>query len=76
MTSLKGKAALVTGAGQGIGRACAVALAEAGARVAVVDLKLESAEATVAALPDPAQHLALACNVADSAAVKAAFARA
>lgn len=75
MTSLKGKAALVTGAGQGIGRACAVALAEAGARVAVVDLKLESAEATVAALPDPARHLALTCNVADSAAVKAAFAR-
>lgn len=75
MTSPKGKAALVTGAGQGIGRACAVALAEAGARVAVVDLKIESAEATVAALPDPAQHLALACNVADSAAVKAAFAR-
>ena len=75
MTSLKGKAALVTGAGQGIGRACAVALAEAGARVAVVDLKLDSAEATVAALPDPAQHLALACNVADSAAVKATFAR-
>ena len=75
MTSLKGKTALVTGAGQGIGRACAVALAEAGARVAVVDLKLESAEATVAALPDPARHLALACNVADSAAVKAAFAR-
>jgi len=75
MTSLKGKTALVTGAGQGIGRACAVALAEAGARVAVVDLKLESAEATVAALPDPARHLALTCNVADSAAVKAAFAR-
>ena len=76
MTSLDGKAALVTGAGQGIGRACALALAEAGARVAVVDLKLESAEATVAALPDPAKHLALACNVADSAAVKAAFASA
>lgn len=75
MTSLRDKAALVTGAGQGIGRACAVALAEAGARVAVVDLKLESAEATVAALPDPARHLALACNVADSAAVKATFAR-
>lgn len=75
MISLEGKAALVTGAGQGIGRACALALAEAGARVAVVDLKLGSAEATVAALPDPAKHLALACNVADSAAVKAAFAR-
>ncbi|NDB16929.1 MAG: SDR family NAD(P)-dependent oxidoreductase, partial [Gammaproteobacteria bacterium] len=56
--SLSGKAALVTGAGQGIGRACALALAEAGARVAVFDLKQESAEATVATLPDPSSHLA------------------
>lgn len=71
--SLSGKTALVTGAGQGIGRACALALAEAGARVAVFDLKQESAEATVASLPNPTQHLALAGNVADSAAVKAAF---
>jgi 3-oxoacyl-[acyl-carrier protein] reductase len=33
--SLQGKNALVTGASQGIGRACAVALAQAGARVAL-----------------------------------------
>jgi 7-alpha-hydroxysteroid dehydrogenase len=35
MNMLKGKIALVTGGGRGIGAACAVALAEAGADVAV-----------------------------------------
>ncbi len=73
--TLQGKAALVTGAGQGIGRACALALAEVGARVAVVDLKQEAADATLALLPDPSRHLALTANVADSAAVKEAFAK-
>lgn len=35
MSNLEGKTALVTGSSQGIGRACALALAEAGARVAL-----------------------------------------
>lgn len=74
MHNLAGKTALVTGAGQGIGRACAQALAAAGARVAAVDLNIESAQATVKTLPEAARHLAVACNVADSAAVLAAFA--
>jgi NAD(P)-dependent dehydrogenase (short-subunit alcohol dehydrogenase family) len=40
--------AIVTGAGQGIGKATAVALAQAGAHVAVVDLDQKAVEATAA----------------------------
>lgn len=48
MSELKGKAAIVTGAGSGIGRAAAVLLAREGAQVAVVD-KNEAAASAVAA---------------------------
>ena len=72
---LTNKVAIVTGAGRGMGRAFALRLAEEGARVGVLDLRLEDAAATLALLPNPAQHLALACNVSDSAAINAAFAQ-
>lgn len=48
MERFAGKVALVTGAGSGIGQATALAFAREGARVAVVDLRPESAADTVA----------------------------
>jgi NAD(P)-dependent dehydrogenase (short-subunit alcohol dehydrogenase family) len=43
---LTDQVALVTGAGQGIGKACAIALAEAGAHVIAADINAAAAEAT------------------------------
>ena len=66
---LSGKVAVVTGAGQGMGRAIARLFAQEGATVVAIDLKLENAQETVAGT----NGLARKVNVADSAEVKALF---
>lgn len=70
---LQNKVAVVTGAGQGIGRAIAQTLVAEGAQVAVLDLKLDTAQATVDSI-EGSKAKAWACNVADSADVERVFA--
>jgi len=68
---LDGRNAIVTGGGQGIGRACADALAEAGARVVIVDRDEALAQSTADALRGSG-HAAVArvADVTDSHAVE------
>lgn len=69
---LDGRAALVTGAGQGIGRAFAHALGAAGASVAVVDLNLERAVGVQQELASKnVPSVAIGADVTDLSAIDA-----
>lgn len=69
---LGNKTAIVTGAGQGIGKAIARGLAQEGAAVLVNDLVAERAEAVAAALQEEGfSAITFAADVSDEAAVQA-----
>ncbi|MCB0046713.1 MAG: SDR family oxidoreductase [Caldilineaceae bacterium] len=68
---LDDRIALVTGGGQGIGRALAHALGEAGARVAVVDINQQTADEVAHELSEKGiGSLALTADVTDQAQVE------
>ena len=71
--TLQDKVAVVTGGGAGIGRAICLRLAAEGARIAVMDIREETAEQTLQL--SGGDGLAVASDVSDSAAVDATFAR-
>jgi len=66
MLGIEEKVAVVTGAGQGIGREIALALAEYGAHVAVVDINIDSAKETAELVKSKGvDSIALKCDVGD-----------
>jgi len=72
--SLKGRAAIISGAGGGIGRAISITFAEAGAKVACLDIKLKNAEETARLAGQDA--LAIGCDVSSESDTKGAVERA
>ena len=73
---LKGKVAIVTGGGGGIGGATCARFAAEGARVAVLDRNEAAAQATATRIAgDGGTALALACDITDRESVDAAVQR-
>ena len=70
--NISGQAALVTGAGSGLGEAVARALAAQGARVALLDIN-EAGAQRVAADIGADRALALRCDITDAASVTGAL---
>src|SRR4051794_31438811 len=76
MGHLDGRVAWITGAGSGIGRACAIAFARAGARVALTGRRMSPLEETAALIGGHADEVAIAsADVSDVGAVQAAHER-
>ena len=68
------KVAIVTGGGSGIGEAISLRYAEEGAKVAVLDLNQDAADAVVEKIKNGGgEAAAFACNVADRSSVQDTF---
>jgi meso-butanediol dehydrogenase/(S,S)-butanediol dehydrogenase/diacetyl reductase len=74
MKEFNGRTIVITGAGSGIGRVAALALAAEGAVVAAIDIDLAAAEETVRRLDTPG-GVAIEADVSDWTQVEAAFRR-
>jgi len=71
MGALNNKVALVTGAGRGLGRACAQIFAREGAQVVVADIRVEGAEETVALIKEAGGNaIAVTADISKSADVQ------
>ncbi len=69
---LEGKSAIVTGAAQGIGLACAERFAAEGARIVLADIAEEAGEKAAAKIRDGGgEAIFVACDVGDKKAVEA-----
>jgi NAD(P)-dependent dehydrogenase (short-subunit alcohol dehydrogenase family) len=66
---IKGHAAIVTGGGSGLGAATAEALAKAGAKVALLDVNMDAANAHAGKIGG----IAIKCDVSDAASAEAAI---
>src|SRR5256714_15504987 len=66
---IKGHAAIVTGGGSGLGAATAAELAKAGAKVALLDVNMDAANAHAQKIGG----IAVKCDVSDSASAEAAI---
>jgi len=73
MSGGEGRIALVTGGGSGIGRAAALALADAGFRVVVTGRRSSALDDTIALATRADSVLGFPCDVADEASVAALF---